>query len=226
MRTPEQELEISQQIAQKVFDVSGKSFSAEYVRGLVFHKAAISVRAFSSQLSKLAFSLRKSKGRGTRKNPYKYSDLFRAKYFEREEHICNTQKRAVESWRPIIDWTEKEVWAIIERWKVQPHPCYELGYPRCSCQICIFGSENIWASNSELSDEKIQYIEDREKLFGFTLFNGMGIREKVKKGKSFLKKEKVARWANEALVCFTSPIFVENWTLPQGAFASERAGSI
>ena len=79
MRTPEQELEISQQIAQKVFDVSGKSFSAEYVRGIVFHNAAISARAFSSQLSKLAFSLRKLKGRGTRKNPYKYPDLFRAK---------------------------------------------------------------------------------------------------------------------------------------------------
>lgn len=150
----------------------------------------------------------------------------RAKYFEREEHICSSKKRFVEAWRPVIDWTEKEVWAIMERWKIQPHPCYELGYPRCSCQICIFGSENIWAANSQLADEKIRYIEHREKLFGFTLFNGIGIREKVNRGKSFLKPEKIERWANEAMQRFVSPIFVEKFTLPQGAFASERAGSL
>lgn len=150
----------------------------------------------------------------------------RAKYFEQEEHICSSKKRFVEAWRPVIDWTEKEVWAIIERWKIQPHPCYELGYPRCSCQICIFGSENIWAANYELSPEKIYYIEGREGQFGFTLFNGMGILEKVRRGKSFLKPEKIERWANEAMQLFVSPIFVENWTLPQGAFASEKAGSV
>lgn len=150
----------------------------------------------------------------------------RAKYFEREEHICSTKKRRVEAWRPIIDWQEQEVWAIMERWRIQPHPCYELGYPRCSCQICIFGSENIWASNSELADEKIRYIEHRERLFGFTLYNGMTIREKVNKGKSFLKPDKVARWASEAMDRFVSPIFVENWVLPQGAFINEKAGSV
>lgn len=150
----------------------------------------------------------------------------RAKYFEREVHICTTKKRKVEAWRPVIDWTEREVWGIIERWKVQPHPCYELGYPRCSCQICIFGSENIWASNAQLADEKIRYIEAREAQFGFTLFNGIRIRDKVNKGKSFLKPEKVERWASEALHRFISPIFVENWTTPQGAFIRESAGSV
>jgi 3'-phosphoadenosine 5'-phosphosulfate sulfotransferase (PAPS reductase)/FAD synthetase len=150
----------------------------------------------------------------------------RAKYFEREEHICSTKKRRVEAWRPIIDWQEQEVWAIMERWKIQPHPCYELGYSRCSCQICIFGSENIWASNFQLSPEKIYYIQDREEQFGFTLFNSMGIMEKVKRGRSFLKADKVERWASEAMNEFKSPIFVQNWCLPQGAFVGEKAGSV
>ena len=150
----------------------------------------------------------------------------RAKYFEREEHICSTKKRQVQSWRPIIDWNESEVWNALKRWNIQPHPCYELGYPRCSCQICIFGSENLWASNLELSPEKVSYIAEREIEFGFTLYNGMTIYEKASKGRSFLQQENVARWGKEALGRFVSPIIVDSWTLPQGAFMSEHAGSI
>lgn len=150
----------------------------------------------------------------------------RAKYFEREEHTCNNRKRNVESWRPVIDWSEQEVWKIMEKYKVQPHPCYELGYGRCSCQICIFGSENIWASNYQLSPEKIDYIEQRETQFGFTLYDKIGIREKVAKGKSFLQPDKVDRWAYEAMYEFLSPIITEQWALPQGAFMREKAGSV
>lgn len=150
----------------------------------------------------------------------------RAKYNETEPHICTNKKRNVTAWRIVIDWTEEQVWAIIKRWKIQPHPCYMLGYSRCSCQTCIFGSDNIWASNAELSPEKVEAIAQRESDFGFTLYNGMTIFEKCNRGKSFLTYENVARWAAEALGEFVSPIFVENWTLPQGAFATEKAGSV
>lgn len=150
----------------------------------------------------------------------------RAKYNEVEPHICTNSKRLVTAWRPVIDWTEKEVWAIMERWNVQPHPCYMLGYPRCSCQTCIFGSDNIWASNAVLSPAKIEAIAQRESDTGFTLYNGMTIFEKCNRGTSFLTYENVARWACEALGEFTSPIIVENWTLPQGAFVGEKAGSL
>lgn len=149
----------------------------------------------------------------------------RAKYFEREEHPANCKSRTVETWRPVIDWTETQVWAIIERWKVQPHPCYELGYSRCSCQICIFGSANIWATNAELAPQKIDYVEEREKHFGFTLYQGCTIREKVAAGTSFLRDEN-RHWAAQALGTFTKPIFVETWKLPQGAFGGESAGSL
>lgn len=150
----------------------------------------------------------------------------RAKYKEREPHPTSTKTRIVDTWRCVIDFSESEVWQLFEKYKVQPHPCYELGYPRCSCQICIFGSSNIWASNYQLSPQKIEYIAQKESEFGFTLFNGMTIYEKVKKGVSFLKPEKVERWGNEALTVFKSPIFVENWMLPQGAFIAEKAGSL
>lgn len=150
----------------------------------------------------------------------------RAKYAEREQHPCNSKSRRVEAWRPVIDWSEEMIWGIFERWKIQPHPCYELGYPRCSCQICIFGSSNIWASNAELSPQKINYIRQREIDFGFTLYNGMTILETAAKGVSFLQPKNVERWAEEALTKFVSPITVSDWKLPQGAFVSEKAGSL
>lgn len=49
-------------------------------------------------------------------------------------------QRHVDRHRPIRDWTEKEVWAIIEKYRIRVHPCYYMGWGRCSCKFCIFGA--------------------------------------------------------------------------------------
>ena len=150
----------------------------------------------------------------------------RAKYHRTEPHPCSTQSRSVTAWRPMLEWSEQQVWKIIQRWGIQPHPCYELGYSRCSCQICIFGSDDVWATNAELSPQKIDYIERREQQFGFTLYNGQTIREKVAKGTSFLTPQNKEKWAAQALGQFTAPIYNSNWKTPQGAYSTHRAGSV
>lgn len=149
----------------------------------------------------------------------------RAKYLEVEPHRTDSKLRKVTSWRPIIDWSERDVWEIMERWKIQPHPAYMLGWSRCSCQLCIFGSNNTWASIAELSPEKIGFIADLEKKLDHTLYKGITITEKVEKGVSFITPENKARWAAEALGQFTSPIFVDSWVVPQGAYSTEGSGS-
>jgi len=150
----------------------------------------------------------------------------RSKYKEFDEHTCRTKKRNAWHWRPVIDFTEREVWHLFEKYKVQCHPCYELGWSRCSCQICIFSSPNIWAANHELSPNKIERVAVIEKDINHTLYNKMPIWGKVLRGKSFLKADKLARWQDEVLGTFQSPIFVEIWTLPQGAYGREKAGSV
>lgn len=149
----------------------------------------------------------------------------RAKYKQVEPNSCNSQKRQVISWRPILKWSEIEVWDLMFQFNVQPHPCYMLGYPRCSCQICIFGSPNIWASNFELSPEKVIYVEQRENQLNHTLYDKKNIFDKVCKGVSFIKPEVAAIWKNQALYEFTMPIIVEGWVLPDGAFKGEAAGA-
>lgn len=52
------------------------------------------------------------------------------------------QERYVEGWKPVLDWCEIEVWAIMAKHGLRPHPAYELGYGRLSCAMCVFSSRN------------------------------------------------------------------------------------
>jgi len=147
----------------------------------------------------------------------------RAKYEETELHATSGKKRIAISWRPIIDWTEEQVWEIMKFWKVQPHPAYMLGWSRCSCQLCIFGSPDIWASINAISPEKVDVIDQTENNINFTLYNNQSIREKVASGTAF-KMDPF--WVSQATGEFTAPMIVDEWILPAGAFRKESAGSL
>lgn len=62
----------------------------------------------------------------------------RSKYNEMEIHRTNATAKAhrlVHQWRPVIDYSEKDVWEVLKRHKVNPHPCYRAGWNRCSCAM-------------------------------------------------------------------------------------------
>lgn len=150
----------------------------------------------------------------------------RAKYKAIEYHRTNTNSRLALHYRPVIELTEQEIWALFAKYGIQPHPCYCLGWPRCSCMTCIFSDCDIWASLFELCPARIDYLDELEQRLGFTIDNIRSIRQMVAHGTSFLLKENLDRWKTEALSEFVSPIYVENWRLPQGAFKHQSAGSI
>lgn len=54
----------------------------------------------------------------------------RSRYAEWERHRTFSQSRHVWQWRPVVGWSESEVWVIIRRWGILPHPSYLLGW-RC-----------------------------------------------------------------------------------------------
>lgn len=70
----------------------------------------------------------------------------RALYAEVDRHKATTRTRRVDQWRAVLGWEESEVWAILERNRVRPHPAYYLGWSRVSCMPCIFGDPHQWAS--------------------------------------------------------------------------------
>lgn len=91
-------------------------------------------------------------------------------------------KRYVDHYRPIHSWTEKSVWDILERWKIIPHPCYRLGWGRCSCSACIFGNKNQWASLNAVDPEQVKIITNYEKQFGLTINRTKSVPELIASG--------------------------------------------
>lgn len=72
----------------------------------------------------------------------------RSKYNEIEIHRTNAvskHHRTVHQWRPVIDYSEKDIWEVLKRHKVNPHPCYRAGWNRCSCAMCIFSTPQLFA---------------------------------------------------------------------------------
>ncbi|MCG4547154.1 phosphoadenosine phosphosulfate reductase family protein [Mediterraneibacter faecis] len=54
----------------------------------------------------------------------------RSKYNEIEIHRTNAvskHHRTVHQWRPVIDYSERDIWEVLKRHKVNPHPCYRAG---------------------------------------------------------------------------------------------------
>lgn len=129
-------------------------------------------------------------------------------------------QRHVDRHRPIRDWLEAQVWEIIEKYRIRVHPCYYMGWGRCSCKFCIFGNANQFASASYLSPEQAVEIIDYEDRFKCTIKRKCGLRELIKSGKIYKTMTK------ELMELATSyqynlPIIIpqnESWIIPVGAY--------
>lgn len=140
-------------------------------------------------------------------------------------------ERHVDRWRPIHKWSEAEVWAIIKRWKVSPHPAYCLGWGRVSCKRCIFGSNNQWASIEVIDPQGLDEICNLEIKFDCTIRAPKPIKRKGKivgyhpketvkdcaaKGTPYKMDPAMIAIANSTN--YNEPVILQNWTLPAGAF--------
>ena len=90
----------------------------------------------------------------------------RALYAEITKHSTSNKTKRVDHWRAILDWRESDVWAIIERHNIQPHPAYYAGFSRVSCMSCIFGNQDQWNTVRELSPHTFDKIARFEVEFG------------------------------------------------------------
>lgn len=152
----------------------------------------------------------------------------RSKYNEMEVHRTNATAKAhrlVHQWRSVIDWGEAEVWDIIRRWRITPHPCYTAGWNRCSCMMCIFSLPSHWAGIRELFPERFAEVEEDERVLGFTLDNKKPLAEYTGNAKSCVCHDNPL-----ALQRLTSGEFSvadveqQKWTLPAGAFHGASGG--
>jgi len=152
----------------------------------------------------------------------------RSKYKVLEPHKSDNRNgkrvvRHVDQWRPVHKWSEEEVWAIIEAFSVNPHPCYKLGFSRCSCMPCIFGNADQWATVKKLDPERFEKLSGYEEEFGVTLKRKVSLPILAERGTPYQMRHKDMEAAmNRA---FDEPIIVDRWELPSGAFG-ESCGPV
>ncbi len=153
----------------------------------------------------------------------------RSHYNEMEIHRTNAEKknhRMVHQWRTVIDWSEKDVWEILKRHHVNPHPCYRLGWNRCSCAACIFSTPTLMKGFSEIYPEEYKQLRQDEETLGFTLDNKKNLDDFIHGAKSCLNlNDTQAVQAIRTGEYSVDDIFVDDWKYPSGAFHGAEGGS-
>ncbi|NEX60056.1 phosphoadenosine phosphosulfate reductase family protein [Noviherbaspirillum sp. 17J57-3] len=140
----------------------------------------------------------------------------RAGYAIAEHHKTSNGKREVWQWRPVHGWTEQQVWDIMEKYRINPHPAYHLGWGRASCMTCIFGSPSQWASVYQIAPQRVIKIHAYEQDFDCTLRRDGDIMKAVNRGTPYDMDPHYVQLALSEE--YTDPILVEDWKLPKGAF--------
>ena len=130
-------------------------------------------------------------------------------------------RRHVDHWRPIHAMTTAQVWELIARHRVAPHPAYDLGVGRVSCQMCIFQDSDQAATTRALAPRRHAAVADYERRFGSTIRNGTTLDAWADAGTPYpgATPGLMARCLSTR---FDEPILVEDWRMPAGA--TRRSG--
>ncbi|MCI9500653.1 MAG: phosphoadenosine phosphosulfate reductase family protein [Hungatella sp.] len=152
----------------------------------------------------------------------------RARYNEIEVHRTNAEKRCrrvVHQWRAIIDYSEKDVWEVLKRNHVNPHPCYRIGWNRCSCAMCIFSTPSLFAGIREIYPNEYEQLKQDEEILGFTIDNKKRLDDFVGEAKSCVYwKDKAAVRSIRTGAFSVKEMYVKDWKYPAGAFHGSEGG--
>lgn len=153
----------------------------------------------------------------------------RSKYNEieiRRTNAVSKHHRTVHQWRPVIDYSERDIWEVLKRHKVNPHPCYRAGWNRCSCAMCIFSTPRLFAGIRELYPKEYALLCQDEKILGFTLDNHCDLETYIGSADSCVyhgDKEAI-----QSLLTGEFPVesvYVNGkWKYPAGAFHGAAGG--
>lgn len=76
---------------------------------------------------------------------------------------------------PILDWSEQEVWAYIQKNRLPINPLYKLGFKRVGCWPCPFKTKKDWSLIEEHFPDKYLYLQNTLRNV-FKYCEGLGIK--------------------------------------------------
>lgn len=154
----------------------------------------------------------------------------RAKYFQMETHFCDRRSgklaRHIDAYRPVLEFSEQEVWEIMERHNVAPPVPYRLGWSRSSCMTCIYNSPKIWATIKHYFPERIERIVSYENKFNTTISRKKLNVVDISDGIEPFDITDLEALTQAMQTEYTLPVLTSDWKLPVGAFSIEGCGSI
>lgn len=117
----------------------------------------------------------------------------------------------------------KKVWAILEKYRIRVHPCYYMGWSRCSCLFCIFGNADQYASAACIEPLRMQQLIDLEQVLGCTVKRNKTLLDLCKTGRPYAAIDEQLRVLSSQEY-YDLPVIMpsrEKWILPAGAFAKK-----
>ncbi len=155
----------------------------------------------------------------------------RAKYNQFEPHHSDRRngrkRRHIDVWRPVLEWSEEQVWEIIAKHGIVAPVPYRLGWSRSSCMKCIFNDAVIWATLKEYFPGSLDRIAEYEREFGSTInIERIPVLDVANSARPLMIEDSEAleqAFRRE----FSLPITCDpkQWVLPPGAFSKRASGS-
>lgn len=153
----------------------------------------------------------------------------RARYLKAERHSTSSRTKIVHQYRPVIDWSEAEIWQLYEQHRLLPFPAYLLGWNRTSCLGCIFSTSDLWAMMREIVPERFARLVKLEKELQHTIDPKLTLEEKANRGSldRLPKDARTSQWVEMALSrsIRKEDLLMDRWELPAGAFRGAAGGS-
>ncbi len=129
-------------------------------------------------------------------------------------------RRHVDRYRPVLLRPESWVWEIIERYRIRVHPCYYMGWSRCSCKFCIFSNKHQMASAARVSPEQMDILIAYEEQFHYTMKRDTDLCSLIESGTPYPSiTQELINLATSHY--YSSTILIpeeELWILPAGAY--------
>lgn len=93
----------------------------------------------------------------------------------------NSRDRQVFGWRPMLAYSEADIWAMVRETGVPRHVCYDMGCDRLGCAGCIFSSDRDLRIEMRENPAIFEALDRLEAESGYTMsMTGKRIRDRVK----------------------------------------------
>lgn len=93
----------------------------------------------------------------------------------------SNSRRTVYGWRPMLAYSEADIWSMVRETGVERHQCYDLGCSRLGCAGCIFSRDHQLKIEMRENPHIFEALDRLEVESGYTMsMSGKRIRDRIK----------------------------------------------